>query len=379
MNDKLSPDSERIRLLSFKSALELGKKVDAHLLKMYGLDAEQSSFLIPTKEIWFNDGHEKVELQDTVRSKDVYFLTDIGNYSLEYTMHGFINHTSPNDLIQQLKDGIGSCKCHTSSICIIMPLLFAGRQHRRKGREALSCAAFLHDLDASKQVNQLITFDAHDEGVQQALFDTEFDNFHASNYIIEKFIANATKEELKDLLFVAPDYGATGRTNFYLNSFNSPFIKKETGSFYKERDYNNLVNGKYPVLKHEYSGGCDLAGKTALVIDDMIASGGSMFDVIDGLNQKGVKNIYIITTYALFTEGIEKFKEYYALGRFSGIYTTNLSYIPQEYQTEPWLNIVDCSKLVAEIIFNLHNNLSISSLLNDRSYPARLLEKKFSE
>ncbi len=374
---KMLPSDLKLRLMAFKSSLELGKMVNQHLLRMHNLDAEQSTFLINAKESWFNDGHQKVELLDTVRSKDVYFLTDIGNYSIEYTMHGFTNHASPNDLAQQLKDGIGSCKCHTNSISIIMPLLFAGRQHRRKGREALSCATFLHEIDKHCGINRLLTFDAHDEGVQQAMFDTEFDNFYASNVILKDFITAASKEELEDIIFVAPDYGAMGRTTFYLNSFNSPFIKRSSGSFYKERDCNNMVDGKYPVIRHEYSGKDDIKGKTALIIDDMIASGGSMIDVIDGLNERGVSNIYIICTYTLFTEGVEKFNQYFNEGKLSGIYTTNLSYIPKEYAELEWLHVVDCSEYIAQIIYNLQNDKSISTLLNDRSYPCQLLEKKF--
>ena len=369
----------KLRLMAFKSSLELGKKVNEHLLSMYELDAANNTFLLPAKECWFQDGHEKVELLDTVRAKDVVFLTDIGNYSIEYLMHGFTNHTSPNDLIAQLKDGIGSCKCHTNSITIIMPLLYAGRQHRRKGREALSCANFLHEIDIDGHINRLITFDAHDEGVQQAMFSTEFDNFYASNYILKDFINNTDINELRDIIFVAPDYGATGRTNFYLNSFNSPQIKRSSGSFYKERDYNNFVGGKHPVVSHEYSGKDNIKGKTAIVVDDIISSGGSMLDVINGLNDRGVNNIYIISTYALFTEGIDIFNDSYKKGKISGVYTTNLSYIPQEFKDQPWLHIVDCSEYVAQIIYNLQNNKSISDLLNDRDYPSRLLQKKFEE
>lgn len=296
---------QKLKLIVLKSALEYGKKVDKNLQKLYKTD---KSFIIPIKETWFSDGHGKVELLDTVREDDVYIFQDIGNYSIEYKMHGIMNHTSPNDLNQQLKDVIGSCKCHPKCLSIIMPLLFAGRQHRRIGREALSCAANLRDLDTDPYIKRILTYDAHDVGVGQALAYTEFENIYATNEILEEFINNTNIEELKDVIFVAPDAGAISRRDFFLNSFDSKYIKKDAGSFYKRRDYNTIVDGKNPIIEHSYSGNPDVIGKTAIVIDDMIASGGSMFDVIDELKKRGVAHIYLIASFALFTEGIDKFK-----------------------------------------------------------------------
>lgn len=370
----MTREEKKLKLIVLKSAIELGRKVNENLMNLYQSD---ESFLLDTKEVWFDDGHGKVELLDTVREQDVYLFQDIGNYSIAYNMHGFINHASPNDLAQQLKDTIGACKCHPNSLSIIMPLLYAGRQHRRIGREALSCAAYLRDLDVDPYVKRIITFDAHDEGVQQSLAYTEFDNFFATNMVLKQFIENTDVEQLRSVLFVAPDAGAIGRRDFYLNAFNSEYINKDAGSFYKRRDYNKIVDGRNPIIEHSYSGSSDIKGKTAIVVDDMVASGGSMFDVINELKKRGVEHIYLMCTYTLFTKGIDKFKEYYKLGMFDGIYTTNLSYIPEEYKNEPWLNVVDCSKYIADIIFNLHNGESISPLLRDKSYPGKVLEKKF--
>ena len=367
-------NKQKLKLIVLKSALELGTKVDNKLKDFYQTD---ETFMLPTKEVWFDDGHGKVELLDTVRDQDVYLFQDIGNYSTTYKFHGMINHTSPNDLSQQLKDTIGACKCHPNSLSIIMPLLYAGRQHRRIGREALSCAAYLRDLDVDPYVKRIITFDAHDEGVQQSLAYTEFDNFFATNPILEKFIENTDVEELKNVLFIAPDAGAIGRRDFYLNSFNSEYIRKDAGSFYKRRDYNRIVDGRNPIIEHSYSGSSNIEGTTAIVVDDMIASGGSMFDVINELKKRNVEHIYLMCTYTLFTKGIEKFKEYYNNKMFDGIYTTNLSYIPEEYKKEEWLNVVDISEYIAKIIYNLNNKESISPLLRDKSYPAKVLEKKF--
>lgn len=370
-------EEEKLRLIVFKSALELGQKVDECLLDMYQKDKEKETFIVPLKENFFEDGHLKVEIDETVRGKDLFFLTDIGNYSIEYKMHGFINHTSPSDLMTQLKDGIGACNCHAEKINIIMPLLYSGRQHRRNTRENLSCGASLRELDNLSRIKSFITFDAHDEGVEHAVNHMEFDNVYATNTILEQFINDLEPERLRNLVFVAPDNGATGRRNVYLNSFNSRFINKEAGSFIKQRDFNNFVDGKYPVISHDYCGNGNLTGKTAIVTDDMISSGGSMLDVVDELKKRGIEHIYIITTYVLFTKGIDMFDRYYQEGKIDGVYTTNLSYIPEEYKKE-WLHICDCSRLLSEVIYNIHNDLSISGILKDKSKSIKLLEKKFN-
>ena len=239
------------------------------------------------------------------------------------------------------------------------------------------CGMMLRELDSISRIKSFITFDAHDQGVEHAIHNMEFDNFFPTNTILESFINDMSMNRLKKIVFVAPDNGATGRRNVYLNSFNSKYIHREAGSFIKQRDYNNFVDGKYPVIAHDYCGNEELDGYTAIVSDDMISSGGSMFDVIDELKKRGVKYIYLMTTYALFTKGIEKFEQYYKDGKFDGLYTTNLSYIPEDYKTSKWLHVCDCSKDVAEIIYNIHNDQSISSILRDKSYPVKLVEKKF--
>lgn len=376
--NKKQIENEKLRLMVFESAKDLGEKLDEHLLNMYGINSDEYTFIVPIRENFFSDGHLKVEIDETVRGKNLFLLTDIGNYSITYKMHELINHASPNDLMVQLKDGIGACNCHAANINIIMPLLYAGRQHRRNTRENLMCGMALREIDSINRIKSLITFDVHDQGVEHAIHNMEFDNFYATNTILEQFIDDLSIEELRNLVFVAPDNGATGRRNVYLNSFNSDYINKEAGSFYKERNYNTLVNGKYPVVKHEYSGNQNLEGKTAIVIDDMISSGGSMFDVISSLKERNVSHLYIITTFALFTEGIKKFDEYYNNNMFDGVYTTNLSYIPKSYQEKPWLHICDCSKMMAQIVYNMHNELSISGLLKDKSGPIKMLEKKFN-
>ena len=372
-------EKEKLRLIVFKSALQLGQSVDKHLLNMYNYDSGKYTFMVPLNEYFFEDGHSKVEIKETVRGKDLFFLTDIGNYSIPYKMHGFYNHTSPNDLIQQLKDGINASNRHAEKVNIVMPLLYNGRQHRKKTREPLSCAATLAEIDEMAGMKSLITFDAHDPGVEQATRKIEFDNFFVTNTILEQFINDTPEERLERLVFVAPDSGADERRDIYLNSFNVECIDRDAGGFYKKRDFNHFEDGKYPVIGHDYMGHSSLDGRTAIVVDDMISSGGSMFDTIETLHDKGASHIYLMVTYCLFTRGIKEFRKYYDEHKLDGIYVSNLSYIPEEYKKEPWLHVCDCSKQLAEIIYDIHNDLSISSILTDRSQPIKLLERKFKK
>ena len=376
---KKQVEKANLRLMVFESARELGEKVDEHLLEMYGLDKEKYTFITPLTESFFDDGHLKVEIGDTIRGQNMFLLTDIGNYSIEYKMRGLVNHASPNDLMMQLKDGIGACSRHAKAINIVMPLLYAGRQHRRNTRENLACGMALHEIDEMSRVNSFITFDAHDQGVEHAIHNMEFDNFYPSNTILENLIHDLTVDELKKLVFIAPDNGATGRRNIYLNSFNSDKIHREAGSFVKQRDYNHVVDGKNPIISHDYSGNQHIEGFTAIVADDMISSGSSMLDCIDELKKRHVAHIYILVTYALFTKGIDAFDEYYKSGLLDGVYVTNLSYIKDEWRNIEWLHICDCSKLVSEVIYTIHNDKSISNILRDKSKPAKLIEEKFRE
>ncbi len=366
-------------LIVFDSIKELGEKIDEKLITAHGLDPNKYTFIIPIKEVFFEDGHLKVEIKETVRNKDIFMITDIGNYSLTYNMHGITNHTSPNDLMTQLKDTIGACDSHTKTINVVMPLLYAGRQHRRNSREALACGMNLHELDEMSNVKSIITFDAHDQGVEHAINNTEFENFFATNVILDELIDDLTLDELKNIVFVAPDNGATGRRNVYLNSFNLKEIHREAGSFVKQRDYNNLVDGKYPIIAHQYCGNDKLDDYTAIISDDMISSGGSMFDCMDELKKYNVKNIYIATTFCLFTKGVDEFDKYYKDGKFKGIYTTNLSYIPEEYKDKEWLHVCDCSELAAKVIYNMHYNMSITPILNSKDEPIKKLKKKLKK
>ena len=371
-------EKEKLRLIVFKSALELGQNVDNYLLDMYNYDKEKYTFMVPINEVFFSDGHSKVEINSTVRGKDLYFLTDLCNRSITYKMYDFINHASPYDLLQQLKHGINASNCHAEKINIVMPILSDGRQHKRNTREPLACGATLRELDNLPRIRSLITFDAHDQAVEHATHNMEFDNIFVTNIILEHFINDVPKEQLKDLVFMAPDNGANGRRDVFLNSFNSENVNREAGGFYKLRDFNRVVDGKNPIISHEYMGRRNLHGKTAIVVDDMISSGGSMIETINELHNRGVEHIYVMVTYSLFVNGIDEFKKCYKEKKLDGLYVSNLSYIKEEYKKEPWLHVCDCSKIVADVIYRIHNDLSISDILNDRSTPIKMLEKKFN-
>ncbi len=369
-------EKEKLGLIVFKSALELGQAVDKHLLEMYKYDPNRYTFVVPITEYFFQDGHGKVLINSTVRGKDLYFLTDVENYSIQYKMRNFINHASPTDLNQQLKDGINATNCHADRINIVMPILYNGRQHKRQHREPLSCGANLRELDNLPRVRSFITFDAHDQGVEHATYRMEFENVLATNAILDQFIRDVPTEQLRNIVFVAPDGGAVNRRNNYLDSFSNEGVMRDAGDFWKNRDLNRVVDGKNPVLSHEYVGHSNLNGKTAIVIDDMISSGGSMFDTINVLHEKGAEHIYIMVTFALFTDGIDEFKKYVKEKKLDGLFVSNLSYIPEEYKQEPWIHVCDCSKQLAEVIYDIHNDLSITSILKDRTEPMMLLEKK---
>ena len=377
--EKKQVDRINLRLLVLSSAEELGDKIDIHLLEKYHLNKDKYTFKLPIREDYFEDGHMKVSIDSTVRNMNVFVLGDVGNYSIQYNMHQFPNHMSPNDHIIQIKEAIGACNSHAKSLNVVMPLLYAGRQHRRNARENLSCGQTLHEFEGNRLVKRIITTDAHDQGVEHALHNTEFDNLLPYNIILADMINDTDVENLKNLVLIAPDNGASGRRNVVLNSLNSEQVNMEAGSFYKQRDYNRVENGVNPIISHDYSGNSNLKGKTAIIVDDMISSGSSMFDCIDELKKLGAEKIYLLSTFSLFTRGIKKFDEYYKKGMFDKIYTTNLSYIPEEYQQKEWLHVCDCSPLLTDTIYNIHNNYSIHNILRDRTAPMKLLEKKFTK
>ena len=257
---------------------------------------------------------------------------------------------------EDIKRVIAATSGHASKINVVMPLLYQSRQHKRRGNESLDCAISLQELERIG-VDNIITFDAHDPSICNAIPRLPFENFYPTHTILEELIQ---KEDVKDLLVISPDMGAMERARYYADMLNC-----DVGVFYKRRDLSKVVNGKNPIVEHMYMG-ADVKNKDVLVVDDMIASGGSMIEVCEHLREKGARNIYLIATFALFTEGVEKFVDAYNKGLFNKLYSTNLSYVPDEIKNNNWYVDVDCSRYLAIIIDTINKKGDIESLWNGK-------------
>ena len=334
---------------------EFGEKVQKHLEKIKGTD---ENYLIHFDATRFANGEGKITLKDSVREKNLFILSDVGNYGLEYNYHGKKHILSPDEHFQDIKRAISATCGHASKISVITPLLYESRQHRRKSRESLDCAIALQELERLG-VKNIITFDVHDPNVCNSIPNLSFDNFYPTNTILEYIIQNKP-EIFNNTLIVSPDMSAMERARYY-----AEIIGCDVGVFYKRRDLSKVIDGKNPIVAHVYMG-TDVKDKNILVVDDMIASGGSVLEVAKELREKGAKEIYLISTFALFTEGIENFKNAYENGLFNGLFTTNLSYIPDEFSSLEWFNVVDLSEMVAVIIDKLDKRESLSSLFNGK-------------
>lgn len=364
----MASNNDNLRLLVLKSFCETGEMVNKYLARIRSKAKGEDDFILDIENPRFNNGEAKVLIKESVRCKDVYILVDIGNYGCSYVMFGYKNIYSPDEHFQDLKRAISAIKNTADRVTVIMPLLYASRQHKRKSRESLDCAMALQELE-TLGIKNIITFDAHDPNVQNAIPNLSFENFYASNVIIETFIKE-NEIDLNKFLVISPDTGAMDRALYYASIFGV-----DVGMFYKRRDVSKVVDGKNPVVAHEYMGK-DIEGLDVIVVDDMIASGDSMIEVAEKLKEKGANNIYILTTFALFTQGTERFQEAYNKKLFKKIYSTNLSYIPEEVQNYEWFGKVDCSEFIATIIDTLNNEQSISPLLKGNEKIIALMSEK---
>ena len=311
-----------LKIIALKSINEMGEKVNCELKK---LNKSDTNYLLPIKEDRFSNGEGKVKISDTIRDKDVYLLADVGNYGVTYKMHGFTNHMGPDEHFQDIKRCISAISGYARRITVITPLLYQSRQDKRNRRESLDCAMALQELERIG-VDHIVTFDAHDENVCNAIPNIPFENFFPANIVLEELIKN---EDISNLLVISPDVGAMQRARFYAD-----MLRVNVGLFYKRRDLTKIVNGKNPIIEHAYLGSTVLS-KTCIVVDDMIASGTSIIEVGERLRKLGAKKVFFVTTFSLFTEeGIEVFNESYKNNVFEKLYTTNLSYIPIEYRKE---------------------------------------------
>lgn len=341
--------NNNLKLIVFPNADFLGKKVDDCLKKLNGSD---STFVVPITSDRFSNGEGKVKIKETVRGKDLYIISDVGNYSIDYDFHGMKHNMTPDEHFQDIKRVISATSGHANKINVIMPLLYQSRQHKRKGRESLDCALALQELERIG-VSNIITFDAHDPNVVNAVPNLSFDNFYPTNIIIDALEDNG---HINNILVVSPDMGAMERARYYADMLGC-----DVGLFYKRRDLTKVVNGKNPIVEHVYLG-TDVKDKNILIVDDMISSGTSMIETAENLKLRGAKNIYLTATFALFTEGVEVFEEAYKNKIFTKLYVTNLSYVSDEIKSKKWYEEVDCSMLLAKIIYKLNRNESIAEI-----------------
>lgn len=360
--------SSDLKIIVMDSMKEFGDLLDKNLNKING---SNENHLISISASRFQNGEGKVKINETVRGKNIFILTDIGNYNISYMLHGKEHFMAPDEHFQDIKRVISAISGHANKITLIMPLLYQSRQHRRKGRESLDCAIALQELERLG-INDIVTFDAHDPNICNAIPTLPFENFYPTHTILDKIVENEI-DSIDNLLVISPDTGAMERARYYADMLGC-----NVGLFYKRRDYSKIVDGKNPIICHAYMGD-DVFGKNIIVVDDMIASGGSMIEVCEELKKKGARKIFLVTTFALFTEGIDNFKEAYKNKLFSKIYSTNLSYVPDSVKKEKWFFSVDCSSQVANIINTLNNNISIAHLFNGKEEIALKIKKSLED
>lgn len=355
-----------LKLMVLNGAAELGNQVNNYLVNfrskvnnVYINDPafqgySEKNYLFQFSTPRFYSGEGKAVLDETVRGKDVFILVDVCNNSLTYTMNGYTNHMSPDDHYQDLKRVIAATNGKAHRINVIMPFLYEGRQHRRTGRESLDCAYAFKEL-TKMGVSNFITFDAHDPRIQNASPLSGFDNFTAHYQFLRALLHSEKDLKLdKDhIIVISPDEGALDRAIYF-----STVIGADTGMFYKRRDYSTIVNGKNPIVAHEFLGN-DIEGKDIIIIDDMISSGESMLDTARQLKSMNAKHVFICTTFGLFTNGFAAFDKAFAEGVFDKVITTNLCYRPPELLTKPYYLEADMSKFLASIIDFLNHDLSI--------------------
>ena len=330
----------------------------------------EDSFLLSCQCPRFGTGEGKGLITESVRGCDLFILADITNYSLTYQVCGHINHMSPDNHYQDLKRIISAANGKAKRITVIMPFLYEGRQHKRAMRESLDCATALQEL-VEMGVANIVTFDAHDPRVQNAIPLHGFDSFMPTYQFLKEIVETVPdlKIDSKHLMSISPDEGAMARAVYYAN-----ILGIDMGMFYKRRDYSTIVNGKNPIVAHEFLG-ASVEGKDVLVIDDMISSGESMLDVARQLKERKAKRVFVCTTFGLFTDGLAKFDEYYEKGYISRVYTTNLTYREKELLERPWYTEVDMTRFMASIIDHMNHDISISRLQSPTEKINELLER----
>ena len=343
-------------LVVLESSKILGEKIDGYLSLWNG---SKDSFMIKSSCPRFGTGEAKGILHETIRGKDLYLLVDVCNHSLTYKTFGHENHMSPDDHYQDLKRIISAIGGHAKRINVVMPFLYEGRQHRRNSRESLDCALMLQEL-TNMGVDRIVTIDAHDPRIHNAIPLKSFENIKPTFQFVRTLLENIEDLHLSrdELIVISPDEGAMERA-IYL----ATVLGVNTGMFYKRRDYSKIIAGRNPIIAHEYLGE-NLEGKDVIIMDDMMSSGDSMIDVAKELKKRKAKRVFMMTTFGLFTEGLEMFDEAYDNKIFDGLFTTNLIYQTPELLSKKYYMNVDMSEYIAAVIDTLNKNKSISSLIS---------------
>lgn len=352
-------------LVDFRKQINLSLKNDP-AFQEYAVD----NYLMKAECPRFGSGEGKGMLGESVRGKDVFILVDVCNHSVTYRINGYENHKSPDDHYQDLKRIIATIAGKARRINVIMPFLYEGRQHKRAARESLDCAFALKEL-SEMGVTNFITFDAHDPRVQNATPLCGFDNF-TPPYQFIRTLLRYEKDLLVDkdhLIVISPDEGALDRAVYFAN-----VLGVDTGMFYKRRDYSTVVNGKNPIVAHEFLGD-NIEGKDVVIIDDMIASGESMIDTARHLKKMNAKHVYICCTFGLFTQGLDAFDAAYEEGVFDRIVTTNLTYLPPSLEAKPYYLEADMSKFMASIIDFMNHDVSMGNVLTPTEKIQKILQK----
>ena len=360
-----------LALMPLDSIQPLGQKVDEYLstwrtqresdhketIAFNGY--QKDSYIVQAKVSRFGSGEAKANILETVRGVDLYLMVDVMNYAQTYSLFGQVNHMSPDDHYSDLKRVIAATTGKAKRINVIMPFMYESRQHKRTGRESLDCAMMLQELHAMG-VENFITFDAHDPRVMNAIPQDSFDNISCSYQFIKAILAHVEDLDIdkNHMMIISPDEGGMSRAIYYAN-----VLGIDMGMFYKRRDYSKVVNGRNPIVAHEFLG-ADVEGKDVFIIDDMISSGESLIDTAKELKERKARRVFACCTFGLFTSGFNKFDQAYANGTLNGVFTTNLIYQQPELLTKPWYVSVDMAKYIALIIDNLNHDMSISTILD---------------
>ena len=372
----------QLGIIPLQSSWELGKKVNDYIVSWRN-DREsanstnilfenykQDTYIIDAKCSRFGSGEAKGTINESIRGKDLYLIVDVTNYNIEYKLCGHVNRMSPDDHYSDLKRLIAAASGKARRINVIMPFLYESRQHKRTARESLDCALALQEL-MNMGVENIITFDAHDPRVQNAIPMSGFESIQP-NYQFIKSLFHSVSDLTVDsehMMIISPDEGAMTRAVYYAN-----VLGIDMGMFYKRRDYSRVVNGRNPIVAHEFLGS-SVEGKDVLIIDDMISSGESMLDTARELKKRKANRVFVASTFGLFTNGLEAFDKAYEEGTISKILTTNCIYQSPELLSRPYYISVDVSKYIALLIDSLNHDHSISELLDPNEKIHKLLNK----